>query len=294
MARKKPKAAKRRKAGETAFEQRVKDFGEEVGDLGERFGKRMERHGKGWEKRGDEWDSWFHRTLGVVGPLVSSVIGIILMGLLVWAMSFIGSVTGSWIIADIGTFIAGNIGTFFLIFLFFSYASYFSKFHRKTYRLFSPLSVAVGASVCFWIAAHAANTANISIGLPVLSEIAFYINQNLLLVFWFFLFLGYLVLAIVMATEKTIFSREATPEKPVNYQRQRPQMQEDERMRRLYRSGRDKILGGVCGGIAEYLGVDPVIIRLLWIVGTLAWGFGIILYIICWIVMPRNPAHKWN
>jgi phage shock protein PspC (stress-responsive transcriptional regulator) len=63
--------------------------------------------------------------------------------------------------------------------------------------------------------------------------------------------------------------------------------------RRVYRSGKDKILGGVCGGIAEYLDVDPVIIRLLWIVGTLAWGAGLILYIIAWIIIPRNPRHKW-
>ncbi|UCD03458.1 MAG: PspC domain-containing protein [Candidatus Aenigmatarchaeota archaeon] len=66
------------------------------------------------------------------------------------------------------------------------------------------------------------------------------------------------------------------------------------RTKKLYRSGKDRILGGVCGGIAEYLGVDPVLIRLVWIAGSLAWGFGIILYIIMWIIMPRNPNHKWE
>lgn len=63
--------------------------------------------------------------------------------------------------------------------------------------------------------------------------------------------------------------------------------------KRLYRSGKERILGGVCGGIGEYLEVDPVIIRLLWIVGCLAWGAGILLYIIAWIIIPRNPGHKW-
>ena len=58
--------------------------------------------------------------------------------------------------------------------------------------------------------------------------------------------------------------------------------------RRLYRSGRDKILGGVCGGIGEYLGVDPVIIRLLWIVATFAWGTGVLAYIIAWIIIPEE------
>ncbi|MFH0956945.1 MAG: PspC domain-containing protein, partial [Candidatus Aenigmatarchaeota archaeon] len=63
---------------------------------------------------------------------------------------------------------------------------------------------------------------------------------------------------------------------------------------RLYRSGKERILGGVCGGIAQHLGIDPVIVRLLWIAASLAWGFGIILYLICWIVIPRNPKDSWN
>ena len=65
------------------------------------------------------------------------------------------------------------------------------------------------------------------------------------------------------------------------------------RPERLYRSGRDKILGGVCGGIAEYFRVDPTLVRLLWIIGSLAWGAGVLFYIIAWIIIPRNPRHKW-
>lgn len=64
-------------------------------------------------------------------------------------------------------------------------------------------------------------------------------------------------------------------------------------VRRLYRSGRGKILGGVCSGIGDYLGVDPVVIRLLWILAALAWGTGVLLYIIAWIIIPRNPEHRW-
>ncbi len=66
--------------------------------------------------------------------------------------------------------------------------------------------------------------------------------------------------------------------------------------KRLYRSEKEKILGGVCGGIAEYLRVDPVIIRLLWVALTLlTFGVvGIVLYIIMWAFVPRNPAHSWN
>ncbi len=65
------------------------------------------------------------------------------------------------------------------------------------------------------------------------------------------------------------------------------------KIKRLYRSGKEKILAGVCGGIAEYFNVDPTIIRLLWVLFVLGFGTGILAYIIAWIIIPRNPNHKW-
>ncbi len=59
--------------------------------------------------------------------------------------------------------------------------------------------------------------------------------------------------------------------------------------KRLYRSGRERILGGVAGGIAEYLDVDPTLVRLAWIILGLAGGFGLLAYIIAWIIIPEEP-----
>lgn len=66
-----------------------------------------------------------------------------------------------------------------------------------------------------------------------------------------------------------------------------------EKMKRLYRSAKNRIIAGVCGGLGEYFGIDPVIIRLIWILFCLAGGFGILFYIIAWIIIPRNPNHRW-
>ena len=67
-----------------------------------------------------------------------------------------------------------------------------------------------------------------------------------------------------------------------------------QKVKRLYRSGRDRIAGGVCGGLAEYFNTDPSIVRLLWILFALvSFGAGVILYIIAWVIIPRNPKHKW-
>ena len=60
--------------------------------------------------------------------------------------------------------------------------------------------------------------------------------------------------------------------------------------RRLYRSRRDRKIAGVCGGLAEYWGIDPVIPRLVWIAFALAAGSGIVAYLVCWLVIPNEPA----
>jgi phage shock protein C len=62
-------------------------------------------------------------------------------------------------------------------------------------------------------------------------------------------------------------------------------------VKRLMRSASDVKLAGVCGGMAEYFECDPTLVRLGWVVLTLASaGFpGIIGYIVCWIVMPVAP-----
>ena len=57
----------------------------------------------------------------------------------------------------------------------------------------------------------------------------------------------------------------------------------------LYKSSTNKMIDGVCGGIAEYFNVDPTIIRLAWILFCAMGGSGIIAYIIAAIIIPRNP-----
>ncbi|HYC59798.1 MAG TPA: PspC domain-containing protein [Thermoanaerobaculia bacterium] len=60
----------------------------------------------------------------------------------------------------------------------------------------------------------------------------------------------------------------------------------------LYRSRRNRIIAGVCGGLAEWLGWSPTWVRLLYIlVSILSIAFpGIIVYIILWVVMPKSPV----
>ena len=59
--------------------------------------------------------------------------------------------------------------------------------------------------------------------------------------------------------------------------------------KRLYKSNRNRMLCGVCGGIAEYFGLDPTLVRLGWILLSALAGSGLLAYIIAAIVIPRNP-----
>src|SRR5277367_704992 len=58
--------------------------------------------------------------------------------------------------------------------------------------------------------------------------------------------------------------------------------------RRLFRADNDKILGGVCAGLANYLRLDPAIVRIVFVLMTIGWGFGFLLYLILWMILPTK------
>ena len=59
--------------------------------------------------------------------------------------------------------------------------------------------------------------------------------------------------------------------------------------KKIYRSKKNKIIAGVCGGLGEFFNIDPTLIRLLWAVATLiSLGLGLIGYIAAWIIIPEK------
>ena len=59
--------------------------------------------------------------------------------------------------------------------------------------------------------------------------------------------------------------------------------------KKLYRSKTNKTIAGVCGGLAEYINMDPTVVRLLWVLVTAFAGAGLIAYLVCAIVIPEKP-----
>lgn len=59
--------------------------------------------------------------------------------------------------------------------------------------------------------------------------------------------------------------------------------------KKLYKSNKNKMLDGVCGGIAEYFNIDPTLVRLSWVVFCALGGSGVLAYIVAALIIPRDP-----
>ena len=67
--------------------------------------------------------------------------------------------------------------------------------------------------------------------------------------------------------------------------------------KQLFRSRKNKMIGGVAGGIAEYFDVDPVIVRAIFIISAIGWGLSIVVYIALWMIIPETydePEYIYN
>ena len=65
-------------------------------------------------------------------------------------------------------------------------------------------------------------------------------------------------------------------------------------MKKLYRSRNNKMIAGVCGGLAVYLNIDPTIVRLAFVLLALFQGFGVLAYLVLWVIVPLEGAADAN
>jgi phage shock protein C len=284
----------------TQLEQNMEHFGKEVEALGDRVQKHVEERRKIRE-------GWYHRTFGFVGPFISAVFGMIVFFIAIWLIGVINMPIGNVFMSDLSDFLLNSTGLFFLAFLLFSYSSYFSRYYPRIYMPFSPVVIAAAITFALWLVAGSLNIANFFLVNPVIFDTVFWIGRLLPAIFGTAVLLGYIVVIAKISVESTEEGKALLQKRNADGRRQESpsghkfheryhhlNYQKDGEIRRLYRSGKDKILGGVCGGLGEYFHVDPVIIRLLFVILIFAWGLGILFYILAWIVIPRNPEHKWD
>ncbi len=64
--------------------------------------------------------------------------------------------------------------------------------------------------------------------------------------------------------------------------------------KRLYRSRTERMIEGVCGGVAQYMGVDPTLVRLAFVAISLAYGSGLLIYLLAAIIIPLEPKEPFE
>lgn len=62
--------------------------------------------------------------------------------------------------------------------------------------------------------------------------------------------------------------------------------------KKIYRSRTDRMIAGVCGGFAQYLNLDPTLVRLIMVVLIFARGFGVLAYVVAWILVPERKEEE--
>ena len=261
------------------FEQNIEDFSQEM----EHIGKKIERS---FDRVGASLDTWYERTFGIVGPLLSGLIGFIITFIIIQAFGFFGS-TYPWMGA-IHDFADPLLIYILPIILISSYSNYLAKKY-VSFRLISPIIGALVFVFWFWIGNNILAILGSSWNRPFFISLSNVLEFLIIPIAFLILLLGYV---------GVFFSSKPKPKASPNVAESTKQEEsktmntETGEYKRLYRSGKDKMVAGVLGGLAEYLNVDPTIIRVVFVILLIAsMGFMILAYLISWILIPRNPSH---
>lgn len=240
----------------------------------------------------------FDRAFRGGGPLLKALLSVIFVLLV---MEVFDALSGELAFAeDLADFLRDALLPFFLIFLLGFYFGYGSRRSPKVGAVLSPLVTAIIVTFWLWVLAMVLDLVGGAEGVTFLQTLSDLVRSILYIVFLLILLLGYI--GVIMRAEQRGGAvpvpppmqmpvqpapsvPPAPPQMPVP-----PPSPPSGPQKRLVRSSRNKVLLGVCGGMAEYLDIEPFLIRALWVVGTVVTVGGlIVVYIILGIVLPKGP-----
>ena len=270
-----------RSSSTSQFEQNMDHFGEEV----EHIGKKIEAS---FEDAGKRVETWYDKTFGVLGPVLSALIAFVIFFIVINILSFFGQ-NRPWM-QEISTFLESLLLVFLVIFFLSSYSHYFSK-KVKPFRFVSPLIGAIVFMVWFWVAVNILAIIATQFNLGLVQTFTGFFEALIFPLAVLILLIGYV--GVITSSKQESYSKQKRTETFSN-ESSGEKHSDQIGYKRLYRSGKDRILGGVLGGLAEYLNVDPTIIRVLYVLLFFASvGFIVLAYFVGWIIIPRNPDHQW-
>ena len=91
-------------------------------------------------------------------------------------------------------------------------------------------------------------------------------------------------------SEATTGTTEKTAEEESSKSYQSYSSTTTEKPKRLFRDENNKVIGGVCGGLANYFGIDVVVVRIIFAVLAVSFGFGLVSYLILWVAVPSTAT----
>jgi phage shock protein PspC (stress-responsive transcriptional regulator)/DNA-directed RNA polymerase subunit RPC12/RpoP len=227
----------------------------------------------------------FDRTFRGGGPLLKTFLGIIFVLLV---MEIFDALSGESIFAgEFSDFLGDTLLLFFLIFLLAFFFGYYTRKYPRESALVSPLITAIIVTFVLWVVSNVFKLLGESQPDAFLTAMGDMVSSVLYIIFLLIVLLGYI--GVIMKAGRfglppqNVNLPPAPPASP-------PQPAPYAPGKRMGRSNRDKIIFGVCGGMAEFLDTDPFLVRVLWVVGTiLTSGVLILAYLILAIITPKYP-----
>lgn len=273
-------------SSKSEFEQNMDHFGQEV----EQIGKKIE---SSFEKTGKNIETWYDEKFGLFGPVLSALIAFVIFYIVINVFSFFGE-NRPWLL-DISSLLESLLIVFLIVFFLSSFSHYLSK-KIKPFRFVSPLIGAIVFMVWFWVAVRILAIIATQFDLALVQTFSDLFELLIFPLAILILLLGYI--GVITSSSKPSRAYDQNKDQSDKTRKtehvDQKQTENQEEYKRLYRSGKDRMLGGVLGGLAEYLNVDPTILRILYVLLLFASvGFIILAYFVGWILIPRNPYHQW-
>lgn len=173
-----------------------KKMGEAFGRIGKEIGQRAEQAGRGAT-------TWWDQRLGIAGPIVSGLIGLVVLLIFVIIFEGIAAISAHerfW--RDLADFILNNIWLFIVLIFLNAISEYLNRRYWRTWRWARPFALAIGFFGWFWIFAQVLEIVSTDLHSPTAGELGDFIELVLPLIFILVLVLAYLVLAFRVLAER--------------------------------------------------------------------------------------------
>lgn len=189
---KKDKFEKQAKKTEKLIEEKAEQFGEAIEKAGKRFELKMENAFKDFQK-------WYDNKFKIIGPLIWSFLGLIILRFIILLFKNADDID---VLMEIGDFLYSYLLILFGLMLLNTFNSYFNRVYKKQYRLVSPAVSVISFVISLWIISKIFIILDTNLDIAILTTIANFINNYIILIFVIVLLLSYIFVLFILPFEK--------------------------------------------------------------------------------------------